>query len=224
MKKVIISFLVGLNLFGYEINISQSFTKEIIPKELGISLSIIAKGKNLQSVLNKLTDYSDFILSFRNQNIKIKKSKYQIHPKYILQNNKRKRVGYKGVVSFEIDSLDNRKTQILLSQLSAKNSFNDVDILISSQYWKPTKNDISEIKEKLRLSAILWGKKYASKLSETMNENCHVKKINFDNITYPLNYKTCSQKSRRLNSQLPVPIKVKQKYSINVQYTFECNK
>ena len=222
MKKIILSIGIALSLLSYEIEMSQSFTKEISPNELGVSVSIFAKDKELKSVLNKLTDYSDFIKSFKSQSVVVKGGNFNTYPNYIYQNNKRIKVGYRGEVRFQIESKDSNKLNNFISQLSAKNSLNDVDMSISSMSWRVTKKDKQQTKEKLRIEAIYWGKKYAKQLSNTLGEVCSVKKINFGNVNDSIPPIVYARTGKNSETSIPTPVKRKQIYNINANFVFEC--
>lgn len=216
MKKILFLISICVNIFSYEIDMQQSFTKEIKPKELGVAISISTKAKDLDDVLNRLNDYSAFIKSYKTQGFFISGGRFDTFPNYVYKHSQRVKVGYRGNMRFEIKSKNSKRLNNFISQLTAKNSLNDVDLSISSLDWKVSQNDIKKAKESLRLEAIHWAKEYAQKLSNDTNEQCFIKKIDFGSINYT------QPVYRGMVEEVPIPIKNKQKYKINANFVFEC--
>ena len=210
---LLLIFLGSLNAF--EISLRKNFSTKVIPKKVGVSVSINVEKKDLNSVLNKLSEYSDFIKSFKE--LSIEGGNFNTNPKYKYSKNKREKIGYRGNVYFKITSDNKEKINRLISMISAKNSQKDVDISISSMSWQVDLEDIEKKKDELRFKAILWADSYAKKLSSKLSSKCKVKSIDFDKTSYikpPIVYSSVRS--------LPTPIKKKQVISLNPQIKFEC--
>ena len=209
-------------LSAYEISLNKRFTTNVAPNKLGISVSITVRDKELNSVLNKLTEYSDFIKSFKN--IEIDGGNFNTNPEYKYYKNQREKVGYRGSVYFQIKSKDDKKLKEFVSMLSAKNSDNLVDLSISSSSWQVTPKDIESKKDELRFKAIEWANSYAKKLSSRLQTECKVKSINFRGYSYPrppIMYAKASAEQMETTS-MPTPVKKDRKFSINPHIKFEC--
>ena len=116
MKKIAISLIFTFStLSAYDISLNKRFSSTVAPKKLGINVSINVKDKDLNSVLNKLTDFSDFIKSFKN--LEIDGGNFNTNPEYKYYNNQREKVGYRGNVYFQIKSKDDSKLKDFISCL-----------------------------------------------------------------------------------------------------------
>ena len=221
MKKILLSsLLILLSINAYEISLNKNFTTKVAPKSLGISVSIYVLDSDLNSVLNKLTEYSDFIKSFKELNIS--GGNFNTNPQYRYNNNQREKVGYQGHIYFQIKSKKSNKLKEFVTMLSAKNSQKNVDISISSSSWQVTPKDVEKKKDELRFEAICWANSYAKKLSSKLSTTCKVKKIDFNGFSHPrppiLYAETVSVKK----DKMPVPTKKAQKFSLNPRFVFEC--
>jgi len=221
MKKVLFStLLIFSTIEAYEITLNKNFTSEVAPKSLGISVSINVTDRDLNSVLNKLTEYSDFIKSFKE--LDISGGNFNTNPQYRYYNNQREKIGYQGHIYFQIKSKNSDKLKEFVTMLSAKNSQKNVDISISSSSWQVSPKDIQNKKDELRFEAIGWASSYAKKLSSKLSSECKVKKIDFSGFSYnrpPVVY--ADAVSVRKDS-MPIPTKKNQKFSLNPRFVFEC--
>ncbi len=223
MRKIALGLiLVFSSINAYEISLNKRFSSKVAPKKLGISVSVNVKDKDLNTVLNKLSDYSDFIKSFND--LEIDGGNFNTHPEYKYYNNKREKVGYRGSVYFQIKSKSDKKLKEFLSMLSAKNSDNDIDLSISSSSWQVTPKDLEEKKDELRFEAISWANEYAKKLSSKLSTECRVKNIDFSGFSYPkppvMYSRAVTVSEKRAN--MPTPTKKEQKFSLNPNIKFEC--
>ncbi len=223
MKNIAISLaLVFSSLSAYEISLNKRFTTSVAPKKLGISVSVNVKDKDLNSVLNLLTEYSDFIKSFKE--LEIDGGNFNTNPEYKYFNNKREKVGYRGNLYFRIKSKNDSKLKEFVSMLSAKNTQNNVDLSISSSSWQVTPKDIESKKDELRFEAISWANSYAKKLSSKLSTECKVKSIDFSGYSYPkpqIVYARAEVMSDK-STKMPTPTKKGQKFSLNPHIKFEC--
>jgi len=223
MKKIAISLILAFStLSAYDISLNKRFSSTVAPKKLGINVSINVKDKDLNSVLNKLTDFSDFIKSFKN--LEIDGGNFNTNPEYKYYNNQREKVGYRGNVYFQIKSKDDSKLKDFISMLSAKNTTNNVDLSISSSSWQVTPKDIESKKDELRFEAISWANSYAKKLSSKLSTQCKLKNIDFSSFSYPrspmMNMQVEAMDTK--GASMPVPTKKGQKFSLNPHIKFEC--
>ncbi len=222
MKRVVLSMILAIgSLNAYNISLNKRFTSQVVPKKLGLSVSINIRDKDLNSVLNKLTEYSDFIKSFKG--LEINGGIFNTNPEYRYYNNKRKKIGYRGNLYFQIKSKDDNKLKEFVSMLSAKNSGSNVDLSISSSSWQVAPKDIDAKKDELRFEAIKWANKYANKLSQKLNSECKVISIDFGSFNYP---RPPIVYARDMNTNkvesMPTPIRKSQKFSVNPHIKFEC--
>lgn len=220
MKKIVLtSVLLGSFLFGFEISMSKEFVKELTPDKLGIEVRISAVRKNLNDVLNVLSDYSMFVKSFKD--LKIRGGEFNTHPKYRYSNNKSKMVGYTGMMFFNIDSKDEEKLKNFITMLTAKDSDNSVELSISSKSWYLSSDDIKKEQDELRFEAINWAEEYSKKLSSKTMKECKVKSIDFDRNDYtpPIVYRETKVAS---DESIAMPKKNLQKISLYAKFKFEC--
>ncbi len=223
MKKIVISLILAFStLSAYDISLNKRFTSTVAPKKLGINVSINIRDKDLNSVLNLLTEYSDFIKSFKG--LEIDGGNFNTNPEYKYYKNKREKVGYRGSVYFQIKSKDDSKLKEFVSMLSAKNTANNVDLSISSSSWQVTPKDVASKKDELRFEAINWANSYAKKLSAKLLTECKLKNIDFSEFQYtspPIMYARDEGMSSK-STNMPVPTKKGQKFSLNPHIKFEC--
>jgi len=221
MKKTLfLSLLILSSIDAYEISLNKNFSTKVAPKTLGISVSINVRDKDLNSVLNRLTEYSDFIKSFKELNIS--GGNFNTNPQYRYYNNQREKIGYQGHIYFQIKSKNSDKLKEFVSMLSAKNSQKNVDISISSSSWQVTPKDVEKKKDELRFDAISWASSYAQKLSSKLSTECKVKKIDFSGFSYPRPPIAYADAVSMRDAKMPVPTKKNQKFSLNPRFVFEC--
>ncbi len=221
MKIFILFSILLMELFSYQIEMEHSFEREIAPKEFGVNISISTKADDLQTVLNKLTDYSDFIKSFKSDNLLIQGGTFNTSPNYIYKNNHKIKSGYIGNIHFKINSKNSKEVDDLISMVNAKNTFHEVEISISSNSFEIDKEESEKIKEELKLDAINWSKNFAKKLSNKLDEVCFVKNINFN---YQDFYTPSMYQNIKINIQIsvPKPIKKRKKVTLYANFLFEC--
>ena len=221
MKKILLSsLLVFTTLNAFDISLTKKFTSKVAPKSLGLSVSVNVRDNNLNSVLNKLTEYSDFIKSFKELNLS--GGNFNTNPQYKYYNNQREKIGYQGHIYFQIKSKNSVKLKEFVSMLSAKNSQKNVDISISSSSWQVIPKDIEKKKDELRLEAISWANTYAKELSSKLSTECKVKKIDFSGFLYPRPPVVYAEAVSVRKDKMPVPTKKAQKFSLNPRFVFEC--
>ena len=131
MKKFLFASLLGVSvIYGFEISMNKEFVKELKPNSLSISVRISTTQKTTKSVLDKLSNYSDFIKSFKD--LDIKGGTFETYPNYVYYNHERKKTGYRGSINYDISSKTESKLKNFISMLTAKNIEKDVDLSIGS--------------------------------------------------------------------------------------------
>ena len=214
MKKIIFALLVACTLFGYDVIMDKSFTKEVIPSKQSVRVNITLKDTTLNGVLKKLEKYKKYMDSLKNVNVK--SNGFHTLPNYRYQNNKRLKVGYKGFSNYTVSSDRQKNLEIFIDKL-AKDK-NTGEISLSSMQWSLSDKKKEQAIDELKIDAIKWAKKYEKILSKELNSQCKLEEINLiQNRGISI-----MRVSKTLNSNLPFSKKEKKQIKIKSKLKYEC--
>jgi len=218
MKSIVLASLLCVGyLSAFEISMTKEFVKEIKPNRLGISLTFVTNGKTLKDVIDKLSEYSAFVKSFRE--LDIRGGRFSTSPEYRYENHKRYKIGYRGRMSFTVKSDDEKKLENFISMISSKDSEN-VDIQISTAQWKVDESSITKEQDSLKFEALSWAEEYSKILSDKTGKSCDIKSVDFQDRGYrpPIVYEARAAVAK----DAPMPQKRAQKITIDARFKFEC--
>lgn len=226
MRKIILIFcLILLNLNAYEINFNKNFSKNVSPDKLVTYVSVIVEKKLEREVNLEIEKFNDFIKE--NDLVKFKDGRYTLSPKYTYTNNKQKFVGYIGNLNYKIETQNAKNINSFISQLiDIKERINseDLKLNISNINWEISEELNNKSFDDLRLEAIKWANEYSKELSNKVQKNCEISKININsvnrnNIYYARDGIVAS--SMKTSADV-TPANTDENISINPNFLLEC--
>jgi len=214
MKKIILALGITGTLFGYEIVMDKTFTKEVLPSKQSVRVNITVKDKTLNGVLNKLENYKAYMDNLKN--VSVKSNGFHTLSDYSYQNNKRIKIGYKGFSNYTISSEKQKYLEDFINKI-AKDK-NKGEISLSSMQWSLSEDKKEQIIQKLKIDAVKWSKQYERTLSNELNTTCKLEEINL------LQNRGISimKASNTVNGNLPFSKKEKKIIKIKSTLKYEC--
>ncbi len=214
MKKTVLALSIATALFGYDVIMDKTFTKEVLPSKQSVRVNISVKDTTLNGVLNKLEEYKKYMDSLKNVNVK--SNGFHTLPNYSYQNNKRLKVGYKGFSNYTVSSEKQKDLEVFIDKL-AKDK-NTGEISLSSMQWSLSEKKREETIENLKIDAVKWAKKYEKTLSNELNGRCKLEEIDLiQNQRISI-----IRDSRAMNSNLPFSKKEKKQIKLKAKLKYEC--
>ena len=218
LNTIIISTLVPLSLFSYELNFSKKFSQVVNPDILTTRISANIQNKDERFISDNLESINDHVKE--SKDIKYKHGSFNLTPRYSYKNNKRKFIGYAGHLSYIITSKNANSMNEFISELievKEKLEVNSLKLNINNTTWKVSDELQQKSLDNLRLKAIKWISSYANKL----DRSCTIKKINIGsrNSHYPSPMNSSVLRSMSVNV---APSKSIQSIYINPNFTLEC--
>ncbi len=224
MKKLALLVITAIVLNAYEIKFDKSFEKSIEPNILSTNVSIESeKDKEIQ-VKKDLDKFGEFFKTL--QNLKLKQASLSINPKYSYEKDKAECIGYYGTLNYQIKAKNAKDMNDFITNfLAFKEKTNpDIKTKLSRIHWEIDKKTYKKEVEKLRVGALIWAKKYANELSQTLKNQCSLKKATFNQSPIyrernDVRAYGASKFSKAVNTYL---IKSKEDIVINPNFVIEC--
>ena len=225
MKKIFLTLLTPFILFGFEISFNKKFEEQIVPDKLSTHITINVLKETEAEVTPDLDSFNKFIS--KSNKVEKRAGEFSIRPKYNYHKGQSTLIGYNGVIRYRILSSSSKNMNKFLKKLLELKDDEDISVSISGLNWIISEKKSSEVIEELRLKSIIWAKKYASDISEEINNNCKIDKISISPTRISPIYQTARSqvmmKSASIQeSNIPVPQASKNIISINPHYTMEC--
>ncbi len=225
LSKKIALLVLPATLFSFEVNFTKEFTKELMPDTLGTNLTVRIESKNEKMISNRLTNFNDVIKV--DNTVERKLGKYTVRPSYkYSSNNTPKIIGYIGELQYKVNASDAKSVNNFINKVNELKESRDTSIIVDGLSWKVKDTTYNVALDILRLEAISWGQDYAKNISEDLQKNCQVKRVNINGLNRP-NYSRMmnaeiAMDSKSLRKGIPVPEANHQKISIQPNYTLEC--
>ena len=228
-NKILLSLLLPILSFSYELDFNKSFSKQINPDLLSTNVNISVEKKDEDKVNIEIEKFNDFIKSNKvNNKIKITNGSYTLSPKYTYSNNKQQFVGYVGNLQYTAESKNAKDINSFMNEiilLKEKSNTDDVKLNISNVSWKISDEVQNNSYDDLRLESITWIETYANTISVKLSKKCEVKRININeqnggNIMYARSEMAFSSKSKVATDVAPV--NSEQNITINPNFLLEC--
>lgn len=222
MKLAKLLFLLPVSLFSFEINFSKKFSQEFNHDVLNAYLTVSITDKTETNVNNRLEVFNNKIKSYNK--VEKKLGTFDIRPKYKHSNNTPKVSGYIGVLRYKVSSNKAMFMNELISDISGMKKNRDTSVSLYNLKWGVKDETYSIGMDLLRLDAISWVQNYVNVLSQDINKECNVKKIEINSYSSPISMRanmSAITKSSDSNS-IPVPVLNKERLTINPEYTLEC--
>jgi hypothetical protein len=180
MSKILLPFILVLNLMASEYVFNKEFSKELKANILQMNMSINTSSKDSErDVFVELSKFSDFVEAYKG--IKYQGGNYQVYPLYIYKGGKKYFDGYKGSLFYSFHSKDNDGIEKFLQDLSKIDKLKNTHYNIQHINWITNPNISNEAKDTLRDEAILWANGYAKTLSKKLNKKCTLKGVDLSN-------------------------------------------
>ncbi|MCK5293909.1 MAG: SIMPL domain-containing protein [Arcobacteraceae bacterium] len=215
-KKLILSTLLPLTLFSYELNFSKKFSTQISPDILNSYINVTVQNKDERYINDNIELFNDYLKD--NDEIIKQNGSYTLTPKYKYINNKQKFLGYMGILNYSITS----STAIVMNEfiketmeLKGKIASKNITVRISNLSWKISDKLYNDNLDNLRLLAINWIELY----SKNLNRQCIIKSIKIEgkDNNRPRGISLMSKSLSNIT-----PLQVQKEITINPNYTLEC--
>lgn len=215
--------LIPFYVFAYEIEFSKSFTKDLMPNILGVSVSIIIEDSKEELVIKRLEHFNENIKEYN----KVEKQlgTFNIRPQYQRSSNSPKIYGYRGELSYKVETTNALHMGEFISMITSLKEDRDTSVTLNNLSWRVKEDSYNTILDLLRLESINWGENYAKELSGDLKKECKIKSINLSNNsmhTYRESAATLQFDSSSQKGNLPIPEILQQKILIMTNYKLEC--
>ena len=219
-KKLFFSlFLLVSNSFAYELEFNKSFNKSIKNDVVQSKINIIVDSLELDYINDNIESFQKII--DKEKKVTISGGNFNQVPMYKYENKKRVFSGYKGTLSYLVESSDYKTLDKFLSSLlkeQKKINSNQVKLSITNTKWTVSKKLYNQNIDKMRIESISWITEYKTVLAD----NCVIKNIGIDksssfNPTYYKTNLTMESSARKI-----APIQSEESISLSVNYKLEC--
>lgn len=208
-------------VFGFELNFTKEFSKELIPDELTTNIKVVVQNEEEKEVISSLNQYNKFIKKYD----EIDKSNVSmaITPKYTYKNGQSIFMGYNGILNYTISSKESSKIKEFLENFYSIKEENTTSLLMPTLQWKINDKLYEKALDQLRLDAIMWGNTYSQELSTKMNKRCSLKNITVNaNYARPVMYANEARTLKSNKIEMPIVEQVNETITINPNFTMEC--
>jgi predicted secreted protein len=222
MKKILF-LLLPFFLYGFELDFSKEFTKDLIPNILTADISVIIEDQKEKDVLSRLEVFNKEIKAYN----KVEKQlgTFNVRPMYQTSNNTPKIYGYRGELNYKIETNDALFMGEFVSMITSMKENRDTSVSLHNLSWRVKDDSYNVIIDLLRLESINWIENYAKVLSDDLHKTCSVKNINLSNNimhTYREQITSLKLNSSLKKENVPVPEVSRQKISLITNYKLEC--
>lgn len=222
MKKMFLStlFIIPNLLFSYELEFSKSFNKDIQNDKINSNIRVQIDSKEIEFINEKMQFFQDFIKD--DSLVRKKNGNYSLLPSYNYKNNKQSLLGYRGTLSYTVETSEYEKLNQFVTQLNMiRNNMNTnkVKLSVSNVKWIVSDELYKNNVDLMRIESVDWIKEYV----KTLQDKCIIKNISI-NKSRSNNIQRYSQnrmleKTKVMNV---VPSQTEQDIELNVNYKLEC--
>jgi len=224
MNKIFTLIAVPFALFAFEVSFSKKFEQQVTPDKLSTNIIITTNKPKEVDISRQLERFNNFIS--RNETVEKKAGEFSIRPKHRYDKGQSMLIGFTGNLRYTIYSEESKDMNKFIKKLLKLKNDKDMSISIAGLNWIVSADKYAISVEKLRLEAILWGKKYADKLSTETNDDCNVQNINITSHSYAPIHKMARAQTMMLDSvaesNIPIPQDSTNEVFINPTYVLEC--
>ncbi len=219
----LITLLLPLSLFSYEISFNKKFTKLVTPDVLSTYISINIENKSEEFITGHIEKFNKYIKN--NNSVEKKDGKFTISPKYKYFKNTQEFIGYIGNLRYTIKSFDAKNINKFINDLIAlENTFDrdNVKLRISNVSWITSTRLYDSSLDLLRIDSIKWIESYSKSLKSTLSKDCKIKKItiNKSNHQFLKAVNKEAYSSKRVSDIAPV--NSSQEIKIEPNFLLEC--
>ena len=219
-KKLFFSlFLLVSNSYAYEIDFNKSFNKTIENDIVQTKVSFVVESLELDYINKNIETFHEIIK--KENKVIITNGNFNQIPTYSYVNKKKTFTGYKGTLSYTVESISYKTLDKFLNKLineQKKINSNQVKLSISNVNWTVSKKLYNQNIDKMRIESISWVKDYKTVLSD----NCVIKniRINKSSSFNPIYYKT--NLTMESSARQITPIQSDKSISLSVNYKLDC--
>ena len=221
MKSLLLSTVLVLPslLLSYELEFKKTFSNEIQNDKVQTNINISVNSKKIDFINEKIEFFQDFI---KEDNSVVKKNgNYNLIPNYSYKNNVQKFVGYKGSLSYTIESTKYEALDKFVGDIiDIKNNMNSkkLQLTVSNVQWIVSDKLQNKNIDKLQLDAISWIKNYKN----TLPGNCVIKNISINKSNEYSNRRYNSAAIENTSSMKVSPIQTKKSITLTANYKLDC--
>lgn len=221
MKFLKLFLLIPLFAFSFEMEFNKKFSHELPHDTLETYLTVTILDDTEIIVEERLEVFNQKIKSL--DKVERKLDILRISPKYKHSNSTPKIVGYVGELKYKVNSSKARYMNEFISEITKLRRNRDTNVSINKPTWKVRESTYNVTFDLLRLEAINWAESYSINLSNDINKECKIKKIDINiaskilKVNEHVTYGNFSK-----DKTLSIPKINKEKIIINPKYLMEC--
>ena len=177
----LLTLILPLSLFSYEISFSKKFSKSVTPDLLSTHINIIVEDESENFINNHIEIFNKYIKN--NNDVSKYDGSFTLSPKYKYFKNTQEFMGYVGNLKYIIKSKDASALNKFINDLiEIENKYNkdNIKINISNVSWTTSTKLYDDSLDFLRINAMTWIEKYASSLKNVLSKDCLIKSIDID--------------------------------------------
>ena len=221
MKSLLLStvLVIPTILLSYELEFKKTFSNEIQNDKVQTNINISVNSKKIDFINEKIEFFQDFI---KEDNSVVKKNgNYNLIPNYSYKNNVQKFVGYKGSLSYTIESAKYEILDKFVGDIiDIKNNMNSkrLQLTVSNVQWIVSDKLQDKNIDKLQLDAISWIKNYKN----TLPGKCVIKNISINKNNAYSNRRYNNVAVESTSSMKVSPIQTKKSITLTANYKLDC--
>lgn len=218
----LITLLLPISLFSYEINFHKRFTKLVTPDLLSTFVNFKVENESEEFINKHIEKFNNYIKN--NTSVEKKDGKFTISPKYKYFKNTQKFIGYVGTLRYVIradNAKDMNKFINDLINLEDDIDGNNVKFKVSNVSWITSNGLYASSVDALRIDAIKWIDSYTKSLKKDISKNCHVKSIVIDKSSNQFLLINKKNASSKIIADI-APVSSSQEISIDPNFLLEC--
>ena len=221
MKSLLLStvLVIPTILLSFELEFKKTFTSEIQNDKVQTNINISVNSKKIDFINEKIEFFQDFI---KEDNSVVKKNgNYNLIPNYSYKNNVQKFVGYKGSLSYTIESTKYETLDKFVGDIiDIKNNMNSkrLRLTVSNVQWIVSDKLQDKNIDKLQLDAISWIKNYKN----TLPGNCVIQNISINKSNAYANRRYNNMAIENTASMKVSPIQTNKSITLTANYKLDC--
>jgi len=231
--------IAGVLFFGFglgsnksELSFSKKFDIKIKADTLSSDIAISTTKFSQDETVTRLTKFSDFIE--KQKHLKVEGGNFSVMPNTVYDGDGKSHTdGYSGNIGYNISSKDSKELNKFLRELQRLDVDEKVSVTINSVTWILSDAQRVGKSDELRLQAFTWADNYANEISDKLDKNCKVNKINLINQNDFEPMGDGVQRLREVSTSVeaniteemttaPTPTNEAQSLSINPSFTMVC--
>lgn len=222
MKFLKLLLIFPILAFSFEIEFNKKFSKELQHDTLIAFLGVTITDEEESIVANRLKVFEEEIKNY--DKVEKKLINFVIRPKYKHTKYTPKIIAYVGELKYKVNSSKATYIDEFISKVTSLHKNRDTSVTVKNLTWSVKEDTFNITLDLLRLEAIIWAERYIKILSNDLNKNCAIKRININRTDqYSLDEeKEIYSTSEILYKAIPVSESNQSKIKINPKFVLEC--